>query len=452
MTRNMEIEASQIYQGFLEQIAASPLSTRNALRVEIDFPAISPLQWLSGQGGNARYYWRNRERNIEMAGIGESDIVIPETEIDAPGTLINRIRSRMAGSSQNLRYYGGFRFHTGKVPNGRWHDFKAYRFVLPLLELCHVEDRYTLACNLTAGHDRQSVMRTLRDVSFRANANSNGLPAFSRRSDLPSPEGWERLVNDGLSAIASNTLEKVVLARQSTFQATHPIDPVALTQRLAVDAQGAYLFCFEPASSRAFLGASPECLFKRDNNAIYSEALAGTRPRGDTDGAERAFEQELLQNAKENREHQYVVEEICRVLRRFCTHIDKPEAPKIMKLSRCQHLHTPITGALRQGADDALLLEALHPTPAVGGVPQKNAVRWILENEPFERGIYAAPVGWVSADAAEFSVAIRSGLVREDRLTLYSGAGIIAGARPEDEWRELDAKLASFLAAIMKEA
>jgi menaquinone-specific isochorismate synthase len=93
---------------------------------------------------------------------------------------------------------------------------------------------------------------------------------------------------------------------------------------------------------------------------------------------------------------------------------------------------------------DAEVLRALHPTPAVGGYPGVEALEEIRALEPFDRGWYAGPVGWIGADAAEFAVGIRSGLVRGNTLALFSGAGIVAGSAPEGEWAEIEQKIGDF--------
>ena len=101
-------------------------------------------------------------------------------------------------------------------------------------------------------------------------------------------------------------------------------------------------------------------------------------------------------------------------------------------------------GTLKDGVTDAGLLEALHPTPAVGGYPRDRALGEIRDLEPFDRGWYAGPVGWIGAEASEFAVGIRSGLVRGRTLDLYSGAGIVAGSVPDEEWAEIEQKIGDF--------
>jgi menaquinone-specific isochorismate synthase len=123
----------------------------------------------------------------------------------------------------------------------------------------------------------------------------------------------------------------------------------------------------------------------------------------------------------------------------------------LLKLARGQHLYSAVQGELRTGVSDARLLAALHPTPALGGQPKDAALERIAEWEPFDRGWYAAPVGWVSRTSAEFAVAIRCGLVQPERLALFSGAGIVRGSTAASEWEEIELKIRDFINVLMGE-
>ena len=426
------------------------LSADRFVRVEEDCPPTNLLHWLLQQRGQPRYYWSNRSGNFEMAAVGESDVLQSNSQTEISKTL-ETIRGKISEPSGRIRYYGGCRFNAPRSDNDRWHNFKAYRFVLPLLELCRSGDRYFWACNVNGICNRNEVVKTLNGINHMGSMNSPDLPEFFERIDLPDLPAWKFLVSKALHDISENEIQKVVLARQSTFCANGLIDPVALMFQIGNAPQNLYRFCFEPTPGRAFLGASPELLYRREKRRIYSEALAGTRPRTDDPICDALLKNELINTEKERLEHQIVLDEICSVLCDYCTDIEYAATPKILELTGCQHLHTPITATLKAGNSDTLLLDALHPTPAVGGFPKDKALRWIEKEEPFERGIYAAPVGWIGADASEFCVGIRSGLVLDDMLTLYSGAGIVAASDPQEEWQELNAKLASFLKIINKD-
>ena len=103
---------------------------------------------------------------------------------------------------------------------------------------------------------------------------------------------------------------------------------------------------------------------------------------------------------------------------------------------------------IRPGVTDYDLLTTLHPTPAVGGSPWHEAQQLITTLEPHSRGWYSGVFGSMGLNETEFAVAIRSGLLRGRHLSLYSGAGIVAGSEPDAEWQELDNKINTALALL----
>jgi menaquinone-specific isochorismate synthase len=211
----------------------------------------------------------------------------------------------------------------------------------------------------------------------------------------------------------------------------------------------AYYFCFQPKNEIAFIGGTPEQLYYRENNNIHTEAVAGTRRRGSSAYEDKQLEQDLLTCEKDIREHRFVVDSIQNALNILCDSINRQENISVLKLSRLQHLLMQFKGLLKQNIKDSDILENLHPTPAVGGVPSEEAINAIENIEHFDRGWYAGPVGWISRDKAEFAVAIRSGLVYENELYLYSGAGIVEGSDAENEWEEIENKIAGFMNALI---
>lgn len=448
--RITEALLSQGASGIPEAVGGAPA---RFLRIETAIDTISPLDWLAAQPDFTQYYWADREGAFAMAGVGEADVVAPSDEATL-AALFARLRAYLNERAPSLRYYGGFRFHKGPVKGERWRAFKEYRFVVPRFELIRRDGGLFLACNLRVTHPRtnarlhESLMRDLGALHFPETPPEISLPPVVKRLDLPDREGWRRLLARASAAIDNGEMEKVVAARESLFRAAGPVDAMALLRRLADQAPLCYHFCFHPAPDRAFIGASPERLYKRVNCHLLTEALAGTRPRGRSDAADRTLGEALLHSDKERREHEIVVKAIDDLLRPNCRHFEAEDKPSLLRLRHCQHLRTRIEGLLEQHDADARLIELLHPTPAVGGLPRDRALQWIEAEEPFDRGIYAAPVGWVGYDAAEFSVGIRSGLVQGDTLAVYSGAGIVSGADPEEEWEEMNSKMAAFLAAM----
>jgi menaquinone-specific isochorismate synthase len=364
--------------------------------------------------------------------------------------LFETARKRLSDRWLSLRYYGGFRFYNRPIRGNRWKNFAQYRFIVPRLELNARKGRAWLALNLKLGEgqDAQAELRAaetlLAGVAW-CNATEAAVPPVVSREDLPDFHGWRTLIQQALS---TPELDKVVLARECTFTTQGDVDPVALLARLREQTMQTYDYCFQPVPGKGFVGLSPERLYRRENCFIQSEAVAGTRPRGKSEEGDEALGAELLGNEKEMREHQYVVRMVRDILSNFCSGISVEAKPGLLRLRHCQHLHTKVEGILKANECDAPLLEALHPTPAVGGSPRELALQWLIEHEPFDRGIFAAPIGWIGYDAAEFAVAIRSALVRGNELSVYSGAGIVRGSVAEEEWDEIENKIANFLRVL----
>ena len=253
------------------------------------------------------------------------------------------------------------------------------------------------------------------------------------------------LVDGLLKKLDENDLKKIVLARKSVFTLEGPVEPVALLRRLAEHTTRSYHFCFQLTHGTAFIGASPERLFKRQSSYLQSEALAGTRPRGASPEEDAALGDELLHSEKERREHGYVLDHVRAIFDTHCRAVRGGDKPELLILRHCQHLLIRLEGMLANPDCDDILLEELHPTPAVGGVPTREAIELIRNSEPSERGWYAGPVGWIGFDATEFAVAIRSALVTQDTVSIHTGAGIVAGSEPEAEWAEIENKMTNFL-------
>lgn len=425
------------------------------VRVEARVAAPDLLNWLHAQRGCTHYYWSGRDGHFEMAGIGEADVLIPESRVDLQG-LFAHMRRRLSLEWPNLRYYGGFRFRETDEIHRRWRNFKAYRFIVPRIELVRQGRKSWLAFNALAASPEtnramlQELAETCSGLAFPESPLPCALPPVTGRADRPDRAGWDQLIDRALEAIAKHDMEKVVLARETEFQfgGDEPLDPVGMLRRLLRHTNRSYEFCFHPTPTRAFLGASPERLFHRKNVYVQSEALAGTRPRGGTDARDKFLGEELLGDDKELREHRFVVRNLREHFKRFCVSARHDPMPSLMRLRNVQHLYTYMEGILKNHDADAALVEALHPTPAVGGAPRRKALAWLAANEPFDRGIYAAPVGWVGFDEAEFCVAIRSGLIEGNTLALYSGAGVVPGSSAEAEWNEVESKMGNFLETL----
>jgi menaquinone-specific isochorismate synthase len=251
--------------------------------------------------------------------------------------------------------------------------------------------------------------------------------------------GYRAAVERAIALVEQGDLTKLVLAVRQQLELDGALDPLTLLANLRRSQPGSCRFLWQQQAGDALLGASPERLLTLRQGLLRSDALAGTAPLGDT-----AIE--LLRSGKDRHEHELVVETITAVLQRAGLTPRRPRHPRLARHGALVHLHTPITARLDPAAGPAhqplALAEALHPTPAVAGLPRREAMAWLRSLEPFERGHYAAPIGWIDSEGdADLRVAIRSGTLRGHQLELTAGAGLVRGSRAERELQEVALKL-----------
>lgn len=429
-----------------ERLARSvPASERAILRVEVPIPRTDPLGWLAAWPSGEKLYWTGRDGCEETAGLGAA-VVVYGDDSPALGAIFSELRHHLEGAHPNLRFYGGMRFDKKPARELRWRRAGVYRFLVPRVELIRRGDDHFAVWNVSPDNvgDARAIHELLDGRRLPDTPWEGKLPPVKSRIDRPDRASWAHLVKGALEAFESGSIQKAVLARETTFALHAPLDPVVLLTVLQAVTASSFHFCFQFDQDTAFLGASPELLYRREGRRIRSEALAGTRPRGRTPLEDDALAADLLASDKDLREHRFVVDSIRSTLGHLCSRLHVSEDVALMKLNDVQHLLTPMEGLLRAEVDDAEILERLHPTPALGGVPTDKAVALIEALEPFERGWYAGPVGWVGADQCEFAVAIRSALVHDRNVSVYTGAGLVPGSQPDQEWDELENKLKNF--------
>jgi len=207
-----------------------------------------------------------------------------------------------------------------------------------------------------------------------------------------------------------------------------------------------FAFCRDGTS---FVGASPEELVSVDGATVTSTCLAGSAPRGDSQTADMEFSSWLLGNEKERREHKVVVDWISERMSVHCSNLHWNDAPYVLRLGNVQHLATRFEGNRLNESHVLDFVEALHPTPAVGGIPLAPALDMIQRLENFDRGWYTGPIGWVDGNGnGEFAIAIRCALLRGNEAVLYAGDGIVAGSNPKTEDHETTMKFKPLLAAL----
>lgn len=262
------------------------------------------------------------------------------------------------------------------------------------------------------------------------------LPRLLRRDDTPSKEDWILQVKDATHKIGQGDFEKVVLARQTTLTLEAPVNPTEVLRLLNPLGKEASLFMLQISPEITFLGASPEKLFHRKDRTLSSEALAGTKNLSDSWTAKEFAEITPVQKFLNDKFH-------------LCCDKFSWLPPQEKTFGHLTHLYQGIEGVLKDDISDSTLLTHLHPTPALGGFPRKEALHYLSQVEPIHRGWYGSPFGLtsglISPSETDMAVAIRSALICGSKMHLFAGAGITALSNPELEWEELDKKIAHFL-------
>ncbi len=437
-----------------------PLSdgTGRLCRFEVDAEDVCPLDWLSVQRNASRVYWSDREGTLEAAGVGCADVLMDDGGL-AAAEVLAIIEERLGSCDEGVRYFGSMCFDPRGSDSEQWAGFGRFYFVVPEFELLRQAGKSSFVFNVLcqSGDSCETIMekllRSLEGVVFEDGAIGQipiGPSAIKtiRRQENPDRSQWQRNVALVVDDISREDIEKVVLSRKVIFGMAENVDPIELLREVKNENTTTYNFCIQPQAGCAFIGCSPECLYKTDGNRIYSEAVAGTSPTGKTPQEQQSFRQSLLESPKEHAEHKYVFDDVKAGLKRICERIEVVSEKDILSLSHVQHFRSTFTGRVSSGIHTCDIIDALHPTSAVNGFPRDRALDEIRKYEPFSRGCYGGPVGWIGRDSAEFAVGIRSGLVEGKSISLFAGAGIVSASEAEMEWDETENKLRQFTDVI----
>ena len=286
----------------------------------------------------------------------------------------------------------------------------------------------------------------------RLAADSGPHVAFAEMqvTSAPPRESYVSAVDAALERLRGGAISKVVLARTMQVDAGRVLDPRRLVHRLRAVDPDCYAFAAPTGTGSVLVGASPELLVSRYGVEVRANPLAGSAPRAGDPDQDRANAEALGSSAKDRQEHAIVVEAVFAALHPLCTELHHDSDPVLLPTANVWHLSTRFRGRLREPAPTALALAAaLHPTPAVAGTPTSVALDVIAALEPFERGSYAGPVGWVDASGdGEWAIALRCAELVGERATLYAGAGIVADSDPAAELDETERKFRAFLDSL----
>lgn len=421
----------------LERLEAQALPGRLlsvSLPLEHDPQSGTPFRWL-----DSSVVWHRPAQDLKLAGCG-----IAYVATSGGHGRFAAMHSTYRGLLQSWRCndpalpaaFTGFAFAPDEgspLPNARlW---------VPELLLRVADGKASLTCSTPAEHAATAPARwqALWEAWMRPAVLPE--PTFSLREHPLADQAFLARGNAALRCIAAGQIDKLVLTRSVELGADAAIDPLPLLAALAARHPNCATFGCGFAGGRSFVGASPETLLALTGAHVQVDALAGTAWLTAT---------RTLDDDKNRREHDFVVQAIARGLDTLCQDIVLPVASEVMRINGLSHLRRRIHARRRANVSAFDLIARLHPTPAVGGTPTAAALDWLRQHGDRRGAWYTGGIGWLDARGdADIAVALRCGLIETNAITLYAGAGFVAGSEPEQELAETEAKLSAMRDVLM---
>lgn len=423
LTSQLDTDASQLRSASI-QVDAEPLDLVRA--------------------GNALFsrssYFRT-PNGKELASLGTA-LGISSSGADRFGAMQSELAA-LPELADGARVVLGFSFSPNGPFRPEWTGFGTADAIVPAVALERSGDRSRLVVVVPRGADPNVTLRLVAGLEEPDDPPPPD-PGVHTVESIPASVDWQSEVAEAVGAIEEGSFAKVVLARSVVVHAERLTSPFDLVHHLRVANPSSYVYA-HAIGQAAFVGASPELLLAQDGRKIRLNPLAGSARRGKGDD-DLAIGRELLESAKNRAEHAIVVDDLVSRLSDLVDRIDYPEGPSLRRMATVQHLSTEIDGTLLNGVGTFDVLRAIHPTPAVGGMPRAEALAFIDKVEGIDRGWYAGGVGWLDPrGGAQVALSLRCALMNGTTSRLYAGNGIVEESDPAAELVETRLKFQPML-------
>ena len=457
------LDYKDLYQLLLSQQNRLDRDCEQIVSISLEIDPIDPLVVLQNisRPEQLSCYFENRGRREAIATVG----AVSQIQIEGPRRFyqaqrfINSCFTNMITmgdlnhSFAGPRFFCNFGFFDRKSQAD--YPFPSATIFLPRWQVACRDEKCVLVANIVINTELnlerlcdqlQTKLKAICALKSSATIQTNRHKIFNQH--LSSSDSFKRAVLSCLELIHSHHLSKVVLAQALDISSHTPFNLFQSLDKLRKLYPHCYVFSTSNGKGQNFIGASPERLISIHNTQLMTDALAGSAPRGKIAAEDAELAHCLLNSEKERREHRVVIDFITQRLQRLG--LSPQTLPlRLRQLSNIQHLWTPIQAKVPADVHPLEIVAELHPTPAVAGAAREIACEEIRRYETFERGLYAAPLGWVDHQGnSEFIVRIRSALIDGDRARLYAGVGIVAGSNPDQELAEIQLKLQALLKAL----
>lgn len=391
-----------------------------------------PFAWMEGQNLYPKFFFENiNKKNITM-GLGKiiSFHKLPRIK------LLNTC-------NYAPKIFGGKKFTslTQKAVDP-WKTFPDELYFLPEIYLFSEKNsHYTLICH--------SLTKDSRDFTFFLPQKLETMAPSSKyfRIDHPSKNNYKNIFNKATELFKNAQLNKIVLSKMTHLIFDHSLSPLLILKKLKESSVNSTLFAWSLDPSYCFIGTTPEYLYQRSYDQIMTYAIAGTQPKAVNSTKEKNAPAHLFHSSKNMQEFIYVADFIESKLENLCSGYRKKKI-KTIATSTLSHLYQEFSGSLKKEKTDSDIIDALHPTPAMGGIPQQKSIFWIDQLEPHNRGYYSSFIGLFSENFAEVIICIRCALIGKKNIFLFSGGGIILKSDFHNEWNELELKISQYLSLL----
>jgi len=411
------------------------------------------------KGFEKYFYWDKPSANFSFIALGELLFVKESgkarfiyTDKKVKGIISNVFSNQNEISQKIPLFVGGLKF----LPENEksiWEDFSDSHWFIPKIILSKIDDKEYVTFNFIFASDASN-KKIVEEFEKRINllkqarTENNGTAPKVLHLSGNSPKEkkrWQENVRKTLEKIDSDIVKKVVLSRMVEIEVEKDPNIFNFISSFREDYPDCYIFSFHSGKS-TFFGASPEKFVELGPEYISTDALAGSYPRGIDAVEDERFADELLKSVKDQNEHKTVLDFIKQQFNTNGCEIKFDNQPKIKKLKNIQHLWTPVQIKVTPEESIFQILEKLHPTPAVCGMPQNSAIQVIKDTEDYPRGLYSGIVGWFNKNRfGEFTVSIRSALNIGKKIYAFAGSGILDGSDPVQEVKETDLKFKPIL-------
>ena len=351
-----------------------------------------------------------------------------------------------------------------RLPSHGIDDLKTDEAVFLVTDTLIIFDniRHTVKVTACVATEGQDDLRAVYDEAVRRIEGMTDVlktplekkPVNGARSEEPSfssnmtPEAFKAMVRKGKEYIVAGDIIQAVLSQR--FEIDNGCDPVDLYRALRYINPSPYLFYLK-TPDLCLIGSSPEVMVRQEEGLVELKPIAGTKPRGKTEQEDRRLADELLKDPKERAEHVMLVDlgrnDLGRIARIGSVQVN--QLMTVERYSHVMHLVSLVQAQLSAKQDSFDVLRATFPAGTLSGAPKVRAMEIIDELEPTRRGTYGGAVGYFSYNGnMDFCITIRTMLLKDNKIYIQAGAGIVADSDPDTEYQETVNKARGMMQAI----